>query len=119
MQPGDAYIWHCETGPAHRGEGLYGALVGYIIGRLRGEAVRRVWIGANLENQPSLRAFARAGFLPVVAVAHIRVARLCCLWLRFQTSAPRDLVEGARHMLIAPHERAWRSLVFGMLQNPP
>jgi GNAT superfamily N-acetyltransferase len=119
MLPGDAYIWHCETAPAYRSQGLYGALLSYITGKLRGESVRRVWIGANLENQPSLRGFARAGFLPVVEVAHVRVARLCCLWLRFHKSAPSDFVDGARHMLIAPHERAWRSLVLGLLQNPP
>jgi len=68
MQPGEAYIWDCATLPAHRGSGLYGALLSHIVQTLRAEGIRRAWIGANLDNEPSLRAFARAGFQPVVQV---------------------------------------------------
>jgi GNAT superfamily N-acetyltransferase len=121
MRPGEAYIWDCATLPDHRGEGLYGALLSHIKHTLRGEGVQRAWIGANLENEPSLRAFARAGFQPVVQVAYARLLRLRCLWLRAQPAAPAELVECARGMLTAPYERAWRVLIVGIRprSSPP
>jgi len=114
MRSGDGYIWHCATLPQHRAQGLYAALLSCMTSVLRGEGVQRVWIGANLENVASLRAFARVGFQPIVQVAYVRLLRLSCLWMRTQPSAPSDLVSGARQMLIAPHERVWRGLAFGV-----
>src|SRR5437867_4312346 len=58
MRPGDAYIWDCATLPARRGQGLYSALLSYINLTLVSEGIQRVWIGSNLENIASLRAFA-------------------------------------------------------------
>jgi GNAT superfamily N-acetyltransferase len=114
MRPGDAYIWDCATLPGHRGQGLYGALLNHITRTLHDEGVPRAWIGANLENVPSLRAFARAGFQPVVRVAYARLLRLRCLWLLAQPGAPAELVDCARGMLTAPYERAWRMLIVGV-----
>ena len=114
LQPGEAYIWDCATLPAHRGSGLYGALLSHIIQTLRAEGIQRAWIGANLENEPSLRAFARAGFQPVVKVAYARLLRLRCLRLLAQPAAPAALVDRARGMLTEPYERAWRTLIVGV-----
>jgi len=72
MRPGEAYIWDCATRPEWRGQGLYGALLGCINATLAREGVRRAWIGTNLENEASLKAFARSGFTPIVEVAYAR-----------------------------------------------
>lgn len=114
LPPGEAYIWDCATLPAHRGGGLYGGLLCAVVATLAAEGQRRAWIGANLENEPSLRAFARAGFQPVVRVAYARLARLRCMRLWAQPGATGALVEGARAMLTEPYERAWRSVIFGV-----
>jgi ribosomal protein S18 acetylase RimI-like enzyme len=118
IQPGDAYIWHCATLPERRGQGLYGALLSHINATLQAEGVRRAWIGANLENEPSLRAFARAGFRPVMEVAYARLFGLCALWMSAQRGAPGEFVDGARRMLVAAHERTWGALAVGLRPGP-
>src|SRR5262245_21382732 len=75
MRPGDAYIWDCATLPARRGHGLYAALLSYINLTLVTEGIQRVWIGSNLENIASLRAFAHAGFVPILEVVYARLMR--------------------------------------------
>ena len=62
----------------------------------------------------TLRAFARAGFVPVIEVVYARLMRLCALWMVAQRGAPPDLVATARRMLVAPHERALGALAVGI-----
>jgi GNAT superfamily N-acetyltransferase len=116
MRPGEAYIWDCATLPGHRGEGLYGALLSHLTLTLDGEGVQRAWIGANLENQPSLRAFARVGFKPVVRVVYVRLLRLRCLWLLVQRSAPAG---GRPKVPIVPQQTGFRTAVRDTGGVPP
>lgn len=99
IQPSEAYIWDCATLPAFRRRGLYSALLRCIVGVLRGEGVRRLWIGASLDNAPSIRGFRSAGFRPVIKLIYLRVLGLRGNWLMGDTTAPRALVAEARRAL--------------------
>jgi ribosomal protein S18 acetylase RimI-like enzyme len=107
MQPREAYIWHCATLPPYRGQGLYSALLRHIVARLRDDGLQRVWIGAALDNRPSWRGFAHAGFQPIIKLAYVRLFQLRALWIISYPSAPPALVAAARRMIVADHERAW------------
>lgn len=104
MLPGEAYIWDCATLPAYRRRGLYGALLCHIVAVLRGEGMRRVWIGASLDNAPSLRGFHAAGFHPVIRLAYLRVLGVRHVWLLGEATAPRMLVAAARRALSVRQE---------------
>ena len=106
MRPGEAYIWDCATLPAFRRRGLYSALLRYIVGVLRAEGMRRLWIGASLDNTPSLRSFAAAGFQPVLRLVYLRVLGVRGNWLVGAAAAPPALVVDARRALGADRERA-------------
>lgn len=84
LLPGEAYIWNCVTLPDYRRNGIYTALLGHILTRLSEDGLQRVWIGANLENEPSHRAFASAGFRPAAFFAYLRLWR----FYGFMTTAP-------------------------------
>jgi ribosomal protein S18 acetylase RimI-like enzyme len=114
MQPGEAYIWDCATLPDYRGRGVYSALLGYMLAELRGAGVGRVWIGAALDNRPSIKGFENAGFQPAIELIYRRVLGLRCSWLRRCPGAPAGLVAAARRMIIADDERALGPLIVGI-----
>ena len=66
LERGEAYVLNCVTAPAYRRRGLYSELLRHIAAALRVEGLRRLWIGADLDNLPSLKGMARAGFQPVL-----------------------------------------------------
>jgi ribosomal protein S18 acetylase RimI-like enzyme len=99
MAPDAVYIWDCATLPPYRRSGVYTALLVAMARALRGEGVRRIWIGASRDNRPSLRGFARAGFQPVARVAFVRALGLRRLWLMAEPDAPPALVAEAREAL--------------------
>ena len=109
----EAYIWDCGTLPAWRGQRCYSALLNQLIYRLHHEGVPRIWIGASLQNQPSIRGFANAGFQPVVDVAYRRFYHLTLLWIRHAPSARRPLTSAAYHILLNDHERRFGQLIIG------
>jgi ribosomal protein S18 acetylase RimI-like enzyme len=109
----EAYIWHCGTLPAWRGQRCYSALLNQLIYRLHHEGVPRIWIGASLQNQPSIRAFANAGFQPVVDVAYRRLYYLTLMWIHHAPSARRTLVSAAYRILLNNHERRLGQLIIG------
>jgi ribosomal protein S18 acetylase RimI-like enzyme len=122
LPPGEAYIWDCATLPNFRGKHLYGALLSYIIGQLRCEGVRRIWIGASLDNQPSLRAFAHAGFQPVVNAWYMRLFNLACLMMIKSPAVPKSMIPTLHQMLAFRQEHAWRTFLFNYsrsIQLPP
>jgi GNAT superfamily N-acetyltransferase len=119
MAAGDAYIWDCATLPNWRGQGLYSALLATINAILGGEGVRRAWIGTNVENAASLKAFARSGFHRVVEVVYARFMRLSMLWLIAQRGTPPGMFQHARQMLVAPHERLLGVVAFGIRPHAP
>lgn len=67
-----AYIWDCLTVPRLRGRGIFPALLCFMLQTLQREGMRHAWAGVAPGNDPSLRAFARAGFR---VVAHLGVVR--------------------------------------------
>jgi ribosomal protein S18 acetylase RimI-like enzyme len=107
LHPGEAYIWDCATLPAYRGQYLYSALLGYILRELRAEQLGRVWIGANLDNEPSQRGIARAGFQRIAAVVVSRVFAMRMVWVQGWPGAPEDLVSEARRVFLDNREKVW------------
>jgi ribosomal protein S18 acetylase RimI-like enzyme len=99
LAPGHAYVWDCATLPAHRRRGLYTELLRVIVARLGAEGLLRLWIGASLSNGPSLRAFASAGFTPVLVVTHARLGGLCWTRTHGWEAAAGPLVTAAREAL--------------------
>lgn len=69
LPAGETYLFECATLPSHRGRGLYTSLLVAVCGALGEEGLRRAWIGADLPNVASQRAFASAGFQPALASA--------------------------------------------------
>ena len=100
----EAYIWHCATLPAHRGRGLYKALLAAMLTALASEGYRRVWIGCSLANTPSVRAFAALGLRPVVVVDYWRLGDASCFYLAGRRGADPAAVAHARAALAATHE---------------
>jgi hypothetical protein len=109
----EAYIWDCGTVPAWRGQHCYSALLSQIIYQLHRESVRRIWIGASRQNQPSIRGVANAGFKPVVDLTYRRFHRLTLMWINQAPSSRRPLISAAYRILLADHERRFRRLVIG------
>ena len=104
MRPGEAYIWDCATLPSYRRRGLYTALLRHIVATLRGEGLRRLWIGASLDNTPSIRGFRSAGFRPALRLLYLRVLGLRYNRLAGDAMAPSALVAEAREVLRADRE---------------
>ena len=98
LQPDEAYIWDCATLPAWRGRRLYSALVSRMAQQLAGEGFNQIWIGASLQNQPSIRGIANAGFAHVLDLSYRRLWRLSAIWMR-RASAARPLMADAYRLL--------------------
>lgn len=59
---GDAYVYESFTAPAARGRGVYPKVLLTACFFLAEKGVERLWVGVEAENEPSLRAVAKAGF---------------------------------------------------------
>jgi GNAT superfamily N-acetyltransferase len=74
---GEAYIWDCGTLPGYRGQRIYPALLGYMLGELQNAGLQRVWIGTDADNLPSQVGVALVGCQPVLDVVRdISTSRL-------------------------------------------
>jgi ribosomal protein S18 acetylase RimI-like enzyme len=102
LQPGEAYIWGCETLPASRGLRLYPALLAHMLAALRADGMHRVWIGADADNLASQRGLARAGFQPIAdaIIFHSSSSPVRCLNVIAHPGAPEDTVAAARRALL-------------------
>ncbi len=109
----EAYIWDCATLPAWRGRRLYSALLNQIARHIAGEDLARIWIGASLQNRPSIRGIANAGFEHVLDLSYRRFHRLSAMWIRRVGAAPRPLLAAAYRILLQPHERRIGRLIVG------
>ena len=107
LLPGEAYLWDCFTLPAYRGQRLYSALLAYMVAELRAEKFCRAWIGADLDNLPSQRGIARAGFLHVADLVVARVLALRMVWVQAQPGVPASLVAEARRAFLGDRDRVW------------
>jgi ribosomal protein S18 acetylase RimI-like enzyme len=108
--PGEAYIWDCVTVPAFRRNHLYSALLVFILGELRRQAVQRVWIGADLDNIPSQRGIDRAGFRRIadLLIAYYPDRRV--LWVEGYPAVQDRLVERARRIFLGSQEQVWQPM---------
>lgn len=102
MENGEAYIWDCATLPAYRQQGLYSMLLRHITVTLGSEGLRRLWIGASLHNQPSIRGIAAAGFQPVINLTYARLFTFERVFVTAYPTASQRLVTQARRGLVAP-----------------
>lgn len=107
LQPGEAYIWDCATRPVWRRHHLYSALLGVMLGELRRESIRRVWIGADLDNEASQRGIARAGFHHVADIIVSRVLAMRLAWVQGLPGVPEDLVADARRVFLDNRDQVW------------
>jgi len=104
---GEAYIWDCATLPDFRQKHLYSALLAFIVGELRAEKFRRVWIGADLENTVSQRGISRAGFIHVADLVVARVLALRQVWVQGLPDIPENLVAEARRAFLNNRDQVW------------
>jgi GNAT superfamily N-acetyltransferase len=114
---GEAYIWDCVTLPAFRRNGLYSALLGYIADQLRQEGLQRVWIGADLDNQPSQHGIANAGFRQVADVLIERVQAMRLAWIQGRSGVPEALVAAARRVFLNNRDRVWLDALSSTMRN--
>jgi GNAT superfamily N-acetyltransferase len=113
----EVYIWDCGTALPWRGRRLYSALLTHIIYHFHHEGVLRLWIGASLQNRPSIQGFVNAGFQPVVDCTYGRFYRLTLLWIRQAPSAQRPLVSAAYRVLLNKRERRLGPFMIGYIGN--
>jgi ribosomal protein S18 acetylase RimI-like enzyme len=60
--PGDAYVYESFTRADARGRGIYPFALSSMCADLGAEGARRVWVGVESDNVPSIRAISKAGF---------------------------------------------------------
>jgi RimJ/RimL family protein N-acetyltransferase len=110
LQAGEAYVWDCATLPHFRRRGLYTALLGFINRALAAEGLRRIWIGANLENEPSRRAFDTVGFRRVATMTHVRLLALSLYLTTADPGVPAAWVAAARRLFGLHGPLSWGPL---------
>ena len=113
LHENEAYIWHCGTIEAWRGQRCYSTLLSHIIHQLIAEGVACVWIGATRQNRPSVKGFINAGFQPVVDVVYRRFWHLSLFWVSPDPTARQSLVNEAYRILINEHEYRLGRLAIG------
>lgn len=99
LKAGEAYIWDCATLPAYRGQLLYPALLSYIVSELDAAGLRRVWIGADMDNLVSQKGMALAGFQPAVDFLVDSTQGISRPRLKGQPGIPEQLVTDVHHAL--------------------
>jgi len=110
LLPGEVYIWDCATAPELRRNHLYSALLSYIIAELRTEGFCRAWIGADIENIPSQRGIARAGFQHVADLVVARVVAIRQVWAHGLPGVPESMVAEARRVFLNDRDKVWRAI---------
>jgi len=117
LLPGEVYIWDCATAPPFRGNGLYSALLVYIIRELRAQSLCRAWIGADLANVASQKGMERAGFHHVADLAIERVVALRQVWVVGLPEVPESIVAEARRAFLNDRDKVWRAASSSALQE--
>ena len=110
LLPGEVYIWDCATAPQFRGNGLYGALLAYLLEELREQKICRVWIGADLNNVASQKWIARAGFHHVADLVIERVVAMRQVWVAGFPDVPESIVAEARRAFLNDRDKVWSNI---------
>lgn len=116
LKPDEAYVWDCYTLPAYRRRRLYSALLSHMNTTLADEGIRRIWIGSNLENRPSLRGFVNVGYRPAAQMTHFRIGDLNCLWVSNYRDSPAYFTAAAREAFSVETDRNVGPLVIGWVK---
>lgn len=119
LLPGEAYIWNCATLEDYRGLRLYPSLLWYIVGELRSQSVRRIWIGADADNLPSQVGMRLCGFQPIADFILDYALALHSFWIQGHFGAPEQLVEDARRALLAECHKAWLAALSSLHSDNP
>ena len=119
LVPGEAYIWDCFTLPAYRRQGLYSGLLVYMLGQLEKDNECRIWIGADLDNLPSQRGIARAGFRVVADIALARVLAVRLVWVQGRAGVPEAVVAEARRVFLDNRDSVWLRSVQSLKGSRP
>lgn len=114
---GEAYIWDCATLPAFREKLLYSALLTYILSELRAQNLRRAWIGADLDNVPSQKGIARAGFQHVADLVIERVLAMRQVWVAGSPDVPESIVAEARRAFLNDRDKVWSNVASPTMQE--
>ena len=94
---GEAYVWNCVTLPAHRGQGMFRALLLSIAAQAKKEGLVRLWIGSI--GAVGEKAVAESGFLPILHIDVLRLPWLRRLTVRAVDGADPGSVAAARRAL--------------------
>lgn len=117
LLPGESYIWDCATLPAFREKLLYSALLIHILGELHAQNICRAWIGADLENTPSQKGIARAGFHHVADLVIERVLAMRQVWVTGLPGVPDRVVAEARRAFLNDRDKVWQSAAPSAVQG--
>lgn len=92
VPPGDCYVYESFTRGDARGKGVYPFALKSICAWASAQDLRRVWVGVEATNAPSLRAVGKAGFEPELTITFRRnVGRLEVSGGRCSEEPPRTL----------------------------
>jgi ribosomal protein S18 acetylase RimI-like enzyme len=69
---GEAYIYESFTRAEARGQGAYPFALVAIAEELAGDGIRRMWVGVEAGNTPSIKAVRKAGFEPGFEITYNR-----------------------------------------------
>jgi GNAT superfamily N-acetyltransferase len=116
LLPGEVYIWDCITALRFRGNGLYSALLSYILSELRTQQICRAWIGANLDNVPSQKGIARAGFHHIADLVIERVLAIRQVWVAGVPEVPESIVAEARRAFLNDRDKVWSNVSSSTIQ---
>ena len=117
LLPGEVYIWDCVTKPRFRGNGLYSALLAYMLGELRSQQICRAWIGADLDNVPSQKGIARAGFDHIADLVIERVLTIRQVWVAGLPDVPELIVAEARRAFLNDRDKVWLTISSSTIQD--
>jgi hypothetical protein len=75
-RPGDAYVYESFTRAEARGRGIYPFALQSILADLASSGTERVWVAAEADNPPSIRAITKAGFEEAFKISYRRTLGL-------------------------------------------
>lgn len=117
LLPGEVYIWDCGTVPAFRRKRLYSALLSHVIEQLGDEGFCRAWIGADMDNLPSQKGIALAGFHHVADLVMARVLTLRQVWVQGRLDVPDSIVAEARRAFLNDRDQIWKTAASSAVQS--
>ena len=117
LLPGEVYVWDCATAPRFRRNGLYSALLSYILDELRTQQICRAWIGADFDNVPSQKGIARAGFHHIADLVIERVLTIRQVWVARLPNVPESIVAEARRAFLNDRDKVWSNVSSSTIQD--